>query len=495
MNLKKRSIFIPLSFSRKRESIASSFWIPVFTGMTLCLLAGLVSSVWAGTYSDGTGEPNDPYLIATPNDLNFIGLDPCDWSKHFKITADINMAGYSYTTALIAPDTSSSDEFQGTPFTGIFDGNDNTIFSLIIDDKGGSNHYLGLFGYIGSSASVNNLNLEDVNITGGYFLGGLCGYNHYGTISNCYTTGSITGQDYLGGLCGFNRGGTISNCGARSSVSGDDWVGGLCGRNPDGTIINCHATCSVTGGNYSLSVGGLCGDVSNESGTIINSYASSSVNVGINSDDVGGLCGYNKGKIVNSYATGDVNGGDGADLLGGLCGANGGGTISGCYATGNVDGDRSLGGLCGYNSDGIITRCYATGTVSGIGYRIGGLCGWNYSGSITDCFSTGAVSGNNYIGGLCGLIGAGGTITSCFWDIETSDCNVSDGGTGLPTAQMQRRSTFTDAGWDFVEIWDIGENQTYPFLRTHLAGDIDHDSIVNFYDLAILADYWLEGTP
>jgi len=59
---------------------------------------------------------------------------------------------------------------------------------------------------------------------------------------------------------------------------------------------------------------------------------------------------------------------------------------------------------------------------------------------------------------------------------------------------MKRQSTFTDAGWDFIEIWHIGENQTYPFLRTHLAGDIDHDDIVNFYDLLILASHWLEGT-
>ena len=30
----------------------------------------------AGTYSRGTGEPNDPYLISTPEDLNDIGLHP-----------------------------------------------------------------------------------------------------------------------------------------------------------------------------------------------------------------------------------------------------------------------------------------------------------------------------------------------------------------------------------------------------------------------------------
>jgi len=86
-----------------------------------------------------------------------------------------------------------------------------------------------------------------------------------------------------------------------------------------------------------------------------------------------------------------------------------------------------------------------------------------------------------------------GTVSASFWDIETSGQSSSDGGTGLPTEQMQTESIFTDASWDFIEIWNIGENQTYPFLRVYPAGDINHDDIVNFYDLAILAGRWLEG--
>ena len=84
-------------------------------------------------------------------------------------------------------------------------------------------------------------------------------------------------------------------------------------------------------------------------------------------------------------------------------------------------------------------------------------------------------------------------VTVSFWDKDTSGQMTSAGGEGKTTAEMQTESTFTDAGWDFIEIWDIGENQTYPFLRTHLAGDINHDDIVNFYDLAIIAGHWLQG--
>ena len=40
-----------------------------------------------------------------------------------KLACDPNLAGRLYTTAVIAPDTSTSSGFQGAPFAGIFDGN------------------------------------------------------------------------------------------------------------------------------------------------------------------------------------------------------------------------------------------------------------------------------------------------------------------------------------------------------------------------------------
>jgi hypothetical protein len=57
---------------------------------------------------------------------------------------------------------------------------------------------------------------------------------------------------------------------------------------------------------------------------------------------------------------------------------------------------------------------------------------------------------------------------------------------------MQIRSTFTDAGWDFINVWNIGENQTYPYLRVYLPSDINKDGIVNFVDVAITTNKWME---
>ena len=53
---------------------------------------------------------------------------------------------------------------------------------------------------------------------------------------------------------------------------------------------------------------------------------------------------------------------------------------------------------------------------------------------------------------------------------------------------MKQQSTF---GWDFINTWAIGENQTYPYLRTVPAGDINKDRTVNFLDLCTVAEQWM----
>jgi hypothetical protein len=139
----------------------------------------------------------------------------------------------------------------------------------------------------------------------------------------------------------------------------------------------------------------------------------------------------------------------------------------------------------------MITYCYSTGDVTG-NVEVGGLVGYNEDGSITNCYSAGSVSGSGLLlGGLVGSEDDGFTKDS-FWDIETSEQTTSASGVGKTTAEMKTKSTFTDAGWDFVEVWGIGEKQTYPFLRTEPAGDFNYDKKVDLFDLAILASHWLE---
>ena len=154
------------------------------------------------------------------------------------------------------------------------------------------------------------------------------------------------------------------------------------------------------------------------------------------------------------------------------------------------DDSADVAGLVGINF-GSILNCYATGSASGWGY-IGGLVGTN-GGTISNCYATGKASGDEHIGGLVGY-NYSGSVLACFWDTEASGLLNSDGGTGKTTAEMMTKSTFAEAGWDFLEIWNIAQAQTYPFLRQNPIGDLNHTGCVDIFDFAIFASHWLEST-
>jgi hypothetical protein len=412
--------------------------------VAVAFLVFIPSLVSAGTYGSGIGEPNDPYLIYTPEQMNQIGLDPNDWNKHFKLMADLDLSCYTGTQF------NRIGTSYNSYFTGTFDGNNHTVSNFTYTST--ITDYVGLFGYLGSGSQVKNLGLTNVNVTGSSYTGGLVGYNSFGTITNSYAAGSVTSSSYrTGGLVGYNDGGTVTNSYATGNVTGYGSTGGLVGYNDGGTVTNSYATGNVTG--YD-STGGLVGW--NYYGTITNCYAAGPV---IGSYCTGGLVGYNyDGTITNSYAAGSVTGSQ--YETGGLVGYNSG-TITNCYATGNVNGSNwGTGGLVGCNNVGAITNCYATGNVNGSNWDTGGLVGEN-EGTITNSYATGNVTGG-YTGGLVGY--NSGTITASFWDIETTGQSTSAGGKGRTTAQMHQASTFL--GWNSCgEVaWTIDEGNDYPRL-------------------------------
>jgi hypothetical protein len=428
----------------------------------VCLLG---ASSAAAKYSGGTGEPNSPYRIATAEDLHDIGNHVEDFNKHFVVVNDVNLADYTGTQFNIVG--TWSNRFRGT-----FDGNGHEISNFTYNPAS-TVYYVGLFGCV-EGGIIENLGVREPNIDAGAadseFIGALVGDLMAGSIANCWVAGGrILGQYYVGGLVGANRG-SISNCYVTSDISGSPGVGGLAGFN-ESLISSCHVTGNVSG-----------------------------------VSEVGGLVGGSSGsmaQISKSYATGDVQG---HGNVGGLVGFFQEGLIYGCHAKGSVSADRYLGGLVGRigmvcrppcpDSRQEISNCYAIGSVAGddlVGGLVGAIDIWpTLDCHITNCYSAGGVSGSSDVGGLIGRKEQGLVVDS-FWDVEASDCNSSAGGMGLSTGEMQKESTFTDAGWDFVEVWGIGEGQTYPHLGVHPGGDVNHDDRVDWLDLAILAGHWLEA--
>jgi len=405
--------------------------------LSLVLYISFTNILSAGTYSGGDGSQGNPYLIANANDMQEIGATPADWGKHFLMTADIDLSQFTGTQFNIIGTYPPEN-----PFTGVFDGDNHTISNFTYDTSIAG--CIGIFGSVegnsiysgGPWAQIKNLGLIDPNVneTEDGFVGSLAGMIKAGVmISNCYVKGGSVS-------CGGTSGGT----------------GGLVGlAYYDSSISNCYTTCNVSGYDY---VGGLAGSAMGDHAT-----------------------------ISHCYTTGNISG---HDHVGGLVGEYAGSGISYCYTTGSVSGSN-CGGLVGFFGGGCsISNSYSTACASG-NSTVGGLIGHiDASSSASKCYAAGAVSGNSTVGGLIGSKFSSGAITNCYWDINSTGQSTSVGGTGKTTAQMKQQATFTN--WDFIDTWDIGENQTYPYITIYPAGDLNHDGIVNMQDFAILANHWLE---
>jgi len=274
------------------------------------LLVCCTLTAHAHGFAGGTGEPNDPYLIATEEHLASIGSDPALLDKYFELVDNISLnSNLPYRSALIAPDTHTAEGFQGSTFTGRLDGQNRMIQGLAI--QGGTGDHLGLFGKIGPGGRVYNVRLMGSSVTGGLgsrCLGALAGCVEGGLITRCSASGYVGGggnAESLGGLVGFLwRGGRIIQCSASGTVSGGancQYVGALVGSN-GGDIINCYATGGVSGGSDSRCLGGLVGHNGagidkppflNAAGHIIHCYATATASGGTGSMDIGGLVGAN----------------------------------------------------------------------------------------------------------------------------------------------------------------------------------------------------------
>jgi hypothetical protein len=201
-------------------------------------------------------------------------------------------------------------------------------------------------------------------------------------------------------------------------------------------------------------------------GTITDCYVTGNVK---GNRKVGGLVGRNCGIINNCYSTANIFG---EDDVGGLVGWNDFGAITNCHATGDVTGDNRVGGLVGPNW-GQISNCYAASSIIGREETIGGLVGENeLSGMITKCYSTGSVeawSQSEEVGGLAGENSS--TITNCY-----SACSVSGG----------------DCVGGLVGYNDDHSMISHCYSTGSVVGDHDVGGLVGYNDgeANVLASFW-----
>ena len=131
--------------------------------------------------------------------------------------------------------------------------------------NGTGDYVVNVGGVCGESRGTIKSCYNTASVSGtGKYVGGVCGDNSdvTSTITNCFNEGTVSATgDYaedVGGVSGYNNG-TIKSCYNTASVSGQYCVGGVCGGNSCGPITNCFNKGTVVCGTQ-YSVGGVCGD-------------------------------------------------------------------------------------------------------------------------------------------------------------------------------------------------------------------------------------------
>ncbi len=313
-----------------------------------------------------------------------------------RLLSDLDMTGIHHTAAGDADRT-----FQGT-----FDGENHSITNVSYQYV---RFYGGLFGHIGESGTVKNINVSyDQFEARGSYSGGIAGKNQ-GTVSNC----KVTGEDLQ-----FKA----------------VWTGGIVGMN-EGTVRDCQAA-----GNFSFDCNGgtVGGIVGYNTGTIETSFADGSVRF-LNQTDpeqhyAGGIAGFNQGMILKCFTRGEITS-DSAAAVGGIVGySDANSVVSLCYNLASVGGEpaeevRTAGiGVCLYgNTDG----CYNYGSISRSGSGIYGAiyCFKGY-GTVANCYYLDTSSEK---GGYTPDFSEGKRTEADFASAKTAYDLNSNGGTGENT--------------------------------------------------------------
>ncbi|MDD2994267.1 MAG: GLUG motif-containing protein, partial [Pygmaiobacter sp.] len=330
---------------------------------TLADVGGSQSSalpIWIGAsgnvFAISTAEQLDELRQLVNNNIPSASGYTNTAESYYYLTADIDLVESGSVTPIGLG--------RAVPFRGTFDGKGYAVTNMTIS----SSDNVGLFGYTAGHSVIKNLGVENCDVTGGDYTGGVVGFAT-GMVTNCYSTGSVTGNKYVGGVVG-------------SADTDYEFDADYNMIYYTGTVTGCHSSCTVS------------------------SSSSSSAYVG-------GVVGVARGTLTNCYATGSISGGEYA-CVGGVVGSTYG-TVTNCYATGYVSGGNYAGGVVGSTYDSVVTNCYATGSVSGSVGAGGGVVGYT-SGTVTNCYATGSVTGkeNAFVGGVVGVFDSStGTVKNC----------------------------------------------------------------------------------
>ena len=268
-------------------------------------------------YDEATGNYTDGVTTLSRGKSGAYEIGTLDQLKLFRDAVNAGRSFNGETVKLTASIDLKDEEWtpigkNGATFQGTFDGQGNTVSNLKITRETSNfaeNCGIGFFGYTNAPATITDLTINNVDITGSLYIGAVVGYGYTGKeISNCRVTGliEIEGWWYTGGIGGNGYMNKVSDC----SVVGEDgsyikavsygnevgsYVGGIWGFRGEGGQSITDSSVSNIAISGTDRVGGICGNAhygnTIEGCTIQESSISTTNNIG----NVGLIAGSNEG--------------------------------------------------------------------------------------------------------------------------------------------------------------------------------------------------------
>ncbi|MCT4643103.1 MAG: Ig-like domain-containing protein [Bacteriovoracaceae bacterium] len=385
-----------LDYSQSSTLVAKN----IIKADNLCEQPEADTGTFANSYQGADGDAT-PYKICHAGHFANIQYFP---DKKFELVKDIDFAG-------------NTIEHIKTTFSGELEGNNHTIKNFIINKPTKSR--VGLFA-LANSATFKNLNIENAQVTGYNFVGGLVGsWSGTGLLDNVSINSNVTGVTYTGGAIGVAGSAvdiTIQNSIFESTVTGNNYTGGVIGHisTLGGTFVANNLTLKNTVSGLSY-VGGFLGSTVDQNLTLSNINQTGNV-VGLKSA-IGGIVGAVKGgSFTNLQVTGNITApSNGIEVnAGGIIGLSDNYTINfngGSYTGTISSGGDNIGGAIGRIRLGSLTNIQSHGQIntqdtalSSVRYNVGGIVGHatNHT-SILDSFSDSDINAQSrYVGGLIG---------------------------------------------------------------------------------------------
>ena len=360
-------------------------------------------------FDSGTGTAADPFALTKYDDFvkltNYVKEGEYFSSNYFKVQPNTSIAGQSDGKTIVM----GGSDFEPigndtTPFKGILDGNNCTIYNFETAEKDNT----GLFGVV--DGTIKNLTVSKFTIrnNGNSNHGAIVG-KLSGTIDNCHAVnGNVWGNANVGGIVGMTYGVSyITNCTTATNVyvkwngnssNSNAAVSGILGLAQNTTTIsNCtnKARISQEVAESVRGFGGIVGFLGNNQQLHIQDCTNTGTVTANNANGVGGIVGATDTASNYISATGCKNAANisGAQNVGGI-----GGRIETTRTTSTI-------------SSLVFKNCYNNGDISATpNGTVGGIVGYLYAngGAANDiavvlyCFNQGTISGKDNIGGIVG---------------------------------------------------------------------------------------------